>query len=318
MTIPEIINSHSGKGFSIEVLPPLKGRGINRLFAQIEQILPFAPSYINITTHRSELVFKSTPDGLYQRVSERSRPGTVAVAAAIQQRYNIPAVPHIICSGYSKIETEYALIDLNFLGIDNLLVLRGDKAKHDARFTPSAGGHAYAYQLQMQINDFNKGIFTDGTTMDDSGSASFDYGVAGYPEKHDEAPNIDMDIMWLKHKVDNGASYIVTQMFFDNNKYYDFVDRCRAAGINVPIIPGIKPVVNRSQLTILPKVFHVDLPTPLADRLMQCANDDEAKQIGVDWTIKQMNDLYANGVKSIHIYSLNAVPSVVKILKNVL
>ncbi|MDE7411271.1 MAG: methylenetetrahydrofolate reductase [NAD(P)H] [Paramuribaculum sp.] len=318
MTIPEIIESNPGKGFSIEVLPPLKGRGINRLFAQIEQILPYNPSYINITTHRSELVFKSTPDGLYQRISERSRPGTVAVAAAIQQRYNIPAVPHIICSGYSKIETEYALIDLKFLGIDNLLVLRGDKAKHESRFTPSAGGHAYAYQLQMQINDFNKGIFVDGTMMDDPNTETFDYGVAGYPEKHDEAPNIDMDIMWLKHKVDNGASYIVTQMFFDNDKFYDFVERCRATGISVPIIPGIKPITSRSQLTILPKVFHVDLPSPLADKLMNCSDDNDAKKIGIEWTTRQMTELYDKGVKSIHIYSLNAVPSVEQILKNVM
>jgi len=318
MNIPQIIESKSGKGFSIEVLPPLKGRGIDRLFNQIDRLINYGPSYINITTHRSELVFKSTPDGLYQRVSERSRPGTVAIAAALQQRYNIPAVPHIICSGYSKIETEYALIDLNFLGIDNLLVLRGDKAKHDSRFTPNEGGHAHASELQCQINDFNRGLFIDGTPMDVAVNSPFNYGVAGYPEKHDEAPNMDMDISWLKHKIDNGASYVVTQMFFDNSKYYEFVDRCRKAGINVPIIPGIKPIVSLSQLTVLPKIFHVDIPTPLARRLMECKNDDEAKNVGVEWCSTQMQNLYANDVKSIHIYSLNATTSVERILHNVL
>ncbi len=319
MTIPEIIASSDKKKFSIEILPPLKGRGINSLFNQIDRLADFNPAYVNITTHRSELVFKSTADGLYQRVSERARPGTVAIAAALQQRYNIPAVPHIICSGYSKIETEYALIDLNFLGITNLLVLRGDKAKHDPRFIPNEGGHAHASELQSQINDFNRGIFSDGTRMDIATDAQpFSYGVAGYPEKHDEAPNMDMDIAWLKHKVDNGAQYVVTQMFFDNEKYYSFVRQCRQAGITVPIIPGIKPIVTRSQLTILPKVFHVDLPSDLARELIAATDDNAAKEIGVQWCRHQMDDLYAHGVKSIHIYSLNATASVEKILKQVL
>lgn len=319
MTIPEIIASSDEKKFSIEILPPLKGRGINSLFNQIDRLADFNPAYVNITTHRSELVFKSTADGLYQRVSERARPGTVAIAAALQQRYNIPAVPHIICSGYSKIETEYALIDLNFLGITNLLVLRGDKAKHDPRFIPNEGGHAHASELQSQINDFNRGIFSDGTRMDIATDAQpFSYGVAGYPEKHDEAPNMDMDIAWLKHKVDNGAQYVVTQMFFDNEKYYSFVRQCRQAGITVPIIPGIKPIVTRSQLTILPKVFHVDLPSDLARELIAATDDNAAKEIGVQWCRHQMDDLYAHGVKSIHIYSLNATASVEKILKQVL
>ena len=239
MTIPELIQRKGSKGFSIEVLPPLKGKGIDQLFAGIDSLKCFEPRYINITTHRSEMVYKSTADGLYQRVSERSRPGTVAVAAALQQRYGIPAVPHIICSGYTKAETEYALIDLRFLGITNLLVLRGDKARHDNRFIPNTGGHAHAVELQRQINDFNNG-------------------TAGYPEKHDEAPNRDIDIAWLKNKIDNGAQYIVTQMFFDNDSYFSFVERCRQSGITVPIIPGIKPIVTKGQLTVLPKVFHVD------------------------------------------------------------
>ncbi|MCM1483793.1 MAG: methylenetetrahydrofolate reductase [NAD(P)H] [Muribaculaceae bacterium] len=318
MTIPEIISSRPAPGFSIEVLPPLKGRGIAGLFAGIDSVMEFGPSYVNITTHRSELIYKSTPDGLYQRVSERARPGTVAVAAAIQQRYGIPAVPHLICSGFSKIETEYALIDLNFLGITNLLLLRGDKAKHESRFTPVDGGHAHASELQAQVNDFNRGMFLDGTMMDIMGDTPpFSYGVAGYPEKHDEAPNPELDMMWLKHKVDCGASYIVTQMFFDNARYFDFVDRCRKAGIDVPIIPGVKPVVTRGQLTVLPKVFHVDIPSDLARELMACKDDDAAKDVGVEWCTSQLRELYAAGVPSVHIYSLNATKSVKRILKNI-
>lgn len=321
-TIPEIIaeRGQQGKrGFSFEVLPPLKGKSIASLFNSIDRLGEFDPSYINITTHRSELVYKSTPDGLYQRVSERARPGTVAVAAAIQHRYGITAVPHLICSGFSKMETEYALIDLNFLGIKNILLLRGDKARHEPRFTPTPGGHAHASDLQMQVNDFNRGLFIDGTPMDiiEPGNP-FSYGVAGYPEKHDEAPNPDIDIMWLKNKVDCGADYIVTQMFFNNQHYFSFVERCRQAGITIPIIPGVKPIVSRRQLTVLPKVFHVDLPTPLANELMRCADDDAAKQVGVEWCAEQMRELYNAGVPSIHIYSLNATPSVEKILKLVL
>ncbi|MDE6826729.1 MAG: methylenetetrahydrofolate reductase, partial [Paramuribaculum sp.] len=212
MTVPEII-ADSSRGFSIEVLPPLKGRGIGQLFESVDTLMDYGPLYVNITTHRSELVYRSTSDGLYQRVSERSRPGTVAVAAALQQRYSIPAVPHLICSGYSRLETEYALIDLNFLGINNVLLLRGDKAKHDSRFVPNEGGNAHASDLQKQVNDFNNGFFIDGTPMDIVGDdlRRFSYGVAGYPEKHDEAPNMEIDLQWLKYKIDNGAEYIVTQ-----------------------------------------------------------------------------------------------------------
>lgn len=310
MTIPQIIEAHSGTGFSFEVLPPLKGKGISQLFNNIDSLKEFNPLYINITTHRSEMVYKSTPDGLFQKVSERSRPGTVAVAAAIQQRYNIPAVPHIICSGYSKLETEYALIDLNFLGITNLLLLRGDKAKHDSRFMPNDNGHAHASELQLQVNDFNRGYFLDGTKMDIVTNEPFSYGVAGYPEKHAEAPNLDTDLHWLKNKVDNGAEYIVTQMFFDNEKYFEFVKRCRQVGINVPIIPGIKPMTSIGQLTVLPNVFHVDLPADLVNAIMKCKNDADAKIVGVEWCVQQAKDLISKGVPSIHFYSHNATQSV--------
>ncbi len=310
MTIPQIIEAHSDTGFSFEVLPPLKGKGISQLFNNIDSLKEFNPLYINITTHRSEMVYKSTPDGLFQKVSERSRPGTVAVAAAIQQRYNIPAVPHIICSGYSKLETEYALIDLNFLGITNLLLLRGDKAKHDSRFMPNDNGHAHASELQLQVNDFNRGYFLDGTKMDIVTNEPFSYGVAGYPEKHAEAPNLDTDLHWLKNKVDNGAEYIVTQMFFDNEKYFEFVKRCRQVGINVPIIPGIKPMTSIGQLTVLPNVFHVDLPADLVNAIVKCKNDADAKIVGVEWCVQQAKDLISKGVPSIHFYSHNATQSV--------
>lgn len=315
MTIPQIIAATPGRGFSFEVLPPLKGKSIETLFRGIDKLIDFNPRYINITTHRSELVFRQTDDGLYERVTQRARPGTVAVATAIQNRYKIPVVPHIICSGFSKIETEYALIDLSFLGITNILVLRGDKAKHDSRYIPNENGYMHAGELQQQINMFNRGFFVDGTSMDTGRDTPFSYGVAGYPEKHEEAPNFDMDLQFLKAKVDNGADYIVTQMFFDNSKYFNFVERCRAIGINVPIIPGIKPITNINQLSLLPKVFKVDIPTEFASRLMGCKTDDELKAAGIEWGIRQVNELYEGGAPSIHYYSLNAINSVREIVK---
>lgn len=317
MKVTELIASHGKTGFSFEVLPPLKGKGIAQLFRNIDILKEFNPLFINITTHRSEMVYKNTPDGLYQKVSERSRPGTVAVAAAIQQKYNIPAVPHIICSGFSKIETEYALIDLNFLGITNILILRGDKAKHESRFIPNENGYSHASELQLKINEFNRGYFIDGTKMDIITGETFSYGVAGYPEKHDESPNLDMDIAYLKQKIDNGAEYVVTQMFFDNSKYYDFVDRCRKAGINVPIIPGLRPITTIGQLNILPKIFHVDMPMQLVSELMKCKDDNDAKEVGVEWCKAQCLDLMAHGVQSIHFYSLNSTRSVERVAASI-
>lgn len=317
MSIPQIIEDHKGSGFSFEILPPLKGNGIQQIFSNIDILREFDPLYINITTHRSELVFKSNADGLYERVSERSRPGTVAVAAAIQQKYQIPAVPHLICSGFSKAETEYALIDLNFLGITNLLLLRGDKAKHENRFVPQDNGHSHASELQEQVNTFNKGFFLDGSKMDIITNEKFSYGVAGYPEKHDESPNMNIDLMYLKKKVDAGADYIVTQMFFDNEKYFSFVGRCREIGINVPIIPGLKPITFPTQLNVLPKVFHVDLPDDLANELMKCKDTKSTKQVGIEWCSMQAKELLKKGVPSIHFYSLSAVESVRQIAKTI-
>lgn len=317
MNVSDILTHRTSTGFSFEVLPPLKGRSIQQLFTNIDRLMEFNPLYINITTHRSEMVFKSTADGLYRCITERSRPGTVAVAVAIQQKYGVPAVPHMICSGFSKAETEYALIDLNFLGIDNLLILRGDKAKHENRFVPVENGHSFAYELEKQVNAFNDGFFADGTKMDIASDNKFSYGVAGYPEKHDEAPNAEIDLAYLKNKVNLGASYIVTQMFFDNRKYFDFVDRCRQAGILVPIIPGVKPIVNCNQLTVLPKIFHVDLPSDLASELSRCRDNDAAKQVGIEWCTMQARDLMQHGVPSIHFYSHNATESVRRVAQNI-
>lgn len=315
MKVIEHIKNSKSTAFSFEVLPPLKGNSIASVYATIDKLREFDPKYINITTHRSEYVYKDTDDGLFKRVITRNRPGTVAIAAAIQNRYGITAVPHVICSGFSKYEIEYSLIDLNFLGIYDLLILRGDKAKHEQYFTPLPDGYSHAIELQQQVNLFNQGYFLDGskTTI----TTPFSYGVAGYPEKHDEAPNMEQDLMRLKAKVDAGAEYVVTQMFFDNTKYFAFVERCRAAGITVPVIPGIKPINLVNQLTILPKVFHVDLPEALAIELGKCKDNKDAVEVGVEWGIMQARELKAKGVPSIHFYSMMATDSVSRIAKAV-
>lgn len=316
MKVIDLINSNEKTAFSFEILPPLKGTGIEKLYQTIDTLREFDPKYINITTHRSEYVYKDLGNGLFQRNRLRRRPGTVAVAAAIQNKYNITMVPHILCSGFTREETEYVLLDLQFLGITDLLVLRGDKAKHESSFIPVGNGYHHAVELQEQINNFNKGIFVDGSEMKVT-NTPFSYGVACYPEKHEEAPNMESDIFYLKEKVKNGADYLVTQMFFDNEKYYAFVDRCRAEGITVPIIPGIKPIVFKNQLTVLPKIFRSDIPEPFATELRKCKTDDEAKAVGVEWCIQQCKDLIAHGVPSLHFYTMMASDSVYKVAKEV-
>lgn len=295
--------------FSFEVLPPLKGAGIDKLFADIESLSEFNPRYINITTHRSENVYRLTPGGLYERVAVRKRPGTVAVAAAIHNRFGIPVVPHILCSGFTKEETEYVLIDLQFLGITDLLVLRGDKTPEDRVFTPTPGGYSHAIELQEQINRFNAGQFYDGTPIQGPVSP-FHYGVACYPEKHEEAPNMDLDLHWLRQKQDSGAQYAVTQLFYDNRRYFDFVARARAAGITLPIIPGIKPLKKASQLTVIPKTFKVDIPTDLSDAVLKCRDDEAVRQVGIEWCTAQCRELMAHGVPRLHFYALGATDSV--------
>jgi len=314
MSVVEKIKSAKKTAFSFELLPPLKGNGIDGVYRTIDALREFDPKYINITTHRSEMVFRENAQGFFERVAERHRPGTVAVAAAIQNKYKIPVVPHVICSGFTREETEYVLIDFKFLGINDLLLLRGDKAKHEKDFSPI--GHRHATELQAQVNRFNEGYFLDGSKMKVI-DEPFSYGMACYPEKHDEAPNMESDLYWAKQKVDAGAEYLVTQMFFDNEKYYRFVDECRAAGINVPIIPGIKPITFMNQLSVLPKIFHTEIPEAFAAELRKCKTDADALEAGVEWCTMQAKDLIKNNVPSIHFYSLMATQSVRRVAEQV-
>ena len=300
--------------FSFEVLPPLKGTGIDGLFRTIDELREFDPKYINITTHRSEYVYQESPGGVFHKVSLRRRPGTVAVAAAIKNRYDITVVPHILCSGFTREETEYVLLDLQFLGITDLLLLRGDKAKHENVFTPAPNGYSHAIELQAQVNRFNEGFFCDGSPIKEPGRP-FSYGVACYPEKHDEAPNMEMDLYWLKEKVKAGAQYAVTQLFYDNEKYFRFVKRARDEGINIPIIPGIKPLKTARQLSIIPKTFKVDIPQALATEVLKCKTEEEVRQVGVEWCIAQCRELIAHDVPSLHFYTVAATDSVKQVAK---
>ena len=316
MRVIDLINSQEKTAFSFEILPPLKGTGIERLYQTIDLLREFDPKYINITTHRSEYVYKELGNGLFQRIRLRRRPGTVAVAAAIQNKYGITVVPHILCSGYTCEDTEYTLLDLQFLGITDLLVLRGDKAKHESVFVPEKGGHTHAIELEEQINNFNKGIFVDGSEMTVT-KTPFSYGVACYPEKHEEAPNLESDIYWLKKKIEAGAEYAVTQLFYDNRKYFAFVEQARAAGITCPIIPGIKPMKKLSQLSVIPKTFKVDIPEELAHEVQKCTTDEQVRQVGIEWCIQQCRELMAHGVPSIHFYSIGAADSIREVARQI-
>ena len=318
MSVSEIINQQDRqRQFSFEVLPPLKGTGTDRLFANIDKLAALEPAFINITTHHSEFVYRELADGRFERNRVRRRPGTIAIAAAIQQRYQIPVQPHVICSGATVEDIEYELIDLQFLGIHDLLLLRGDKAKEDSRFVPTPGGHAHTTDLIRQVQRFNEGFFADGTPIKNPGRR-FDIGVACYPEKHEEAPNLERDMQYLKQKQDLGAQYAVTQLFFDNRKYFEFVERARQMGITIPIIPGIKPMAKLSQLTVVPKTFHCDIPEPLAREIVKCKTDEDARQLGIEWTTEQCRELYAHGVHDIHFYTVSAIDSVVEVTKRLL
>src|SRR5690554_5316950 len=315
MKISELINKGDKTAFSFQLLPPLKGNSINKLFKAIDRLKEFDPKYINITTHHSETIYKEDENGVFRKANVRRRPGSVAIAAAIQNKYGIKAIPHIISQGFTIEETEYALIDLSFLGVTDLLLLRGDTKKLDAQ-QKAMNSHQYSTGLQDQVNNFNKGIYSDGTegTPPDN---PFSYRMACYPEKHEESPNMDSEIYYTKMKVDNGAEYLATQMFFDNRKYFEFVDRCRAAGITVPIIPGIKPINLMSQLTVLPRIFRTDIPEELEKELRKCKSDDDAKEVGVEWCIKQCKELIAANVPSIHFYSLMATESIYRVAKEI-
>ena len=289
--------------FSFEILPPLKGKSIQSIFEGIDPLMEFKPRFINVTYHREEFIYKERENGLLEKIAIRKRPGTVGICAAIMNKYEVDAVPHLICGGFSKEETENALIDLQFLGIDNVLALRGDSIKTESQFRPNPNGHSYAVELIEQIQEMNEGNYL----LDDINlePTNFCIGAAGYPEKHFEAMNLATDLQHLKAKVDAGAEYIVTQMFFDNKKYFEFVDACRAIGINVPIIPGIKPLKTMNHISFLPKFFHIDYPEELSTELLKCKSNADVQKVGIEWGIHQSKELKAAGVPCIHYYTMS-------------
>lgn len=315
MKVTDHLKNANGKTlFTIEVLPPLKGENIRSLFDHMDPLMEFKPKFVDVTYHREEFVYKKRENGLLEKKSTRKRPGTVALCAAIQNHYKVDTVPHIICGGFTKDETENALIDLHFLGIENLLVLQGDGIKNEGRFVPDPEGHKYASELLEQVVNLNHGKYLDDDLLN-STPTNFCIGVAGYPEKHFAAPNMKTDLKFLKLKVDLGAEYIVTQMFFDNKKYFDFVDRCREAGINVPIIPGIKPITTKAQSNILPTIFYIDIPEELADEVDKCKDNAAVKQVGIEWAIRQSKELMKKGAPTLHFYSMGKSDPIYKIAK---
>ncbi len=302
--------------FSFEILPPLKGRDIRSIYEGIDPLLEFKPSFINVTYHREEVIYKERGHGLLQKIRLRKRPGTVGICAMLKAKYNIDTVPHLICGGFSQEDTEDALIELNFLGIDNVLALRGDAIKSEPHFIPERDGHPHAVDLIRQINQLNKGKYLYDEEQE-AAPTGLCIGAACYPEKHSEALNLNVDIAYLKEKVAAGAEYLVTQMFFDNAKYFHFVDLCREQGITVPIIPGLKPITNLKHIAFLPKTFRVDLPDVFAAELVKCRTDAEVKQVGVEWATAQAKELLAKKVPSLHFYTMGRSEAVRAIAKQV-
>lgn len=316
MKITEHLKSAKDTLFSIEILPPLKGKSIQSIYDSIDPLMEFKPAFVDVTYHREEYIYKKREGGYLEKVSIRKRPGTVGICAAIMNKYDVEAVPHIICGGFTREETENALIDLQFLGIDNVLALRGDSIKTEAHFVPEPGGHHYAIDLVKQIRDMNAGVYLD-DEMKEASPTNFCMGIAGYPEKHFEAPNLYSDMKWLKAKVDAGADYIVTQMFFDNKKYFDFVAQCRQNDIHVPIIPGLKILSSRSQLITLPKIFHIDLPQDLYVELEKCRDDKQIREVGIKWCIQQSKELKKAGVPCLHYYTMGTSESTKQVAREV-
>lgn len=316
MKITEQIKDAKETLFSIEILPPLKGKDIKSLYFGIDPLMEFKPAFIDVTYHREEFILRKRPDGGFDKVYTRKRPGTVAICAALMNRYKVEAVPHLICGGFSKEETENALIDLNFLGIQNVLVLRGDAMKNETSFIPEPDGNKDSLELLNQVQDMNRGKYLD-SDLENATPTRFCTGVAGYPEKHFEAANLNSDMKWLKSKVEAGADYIVTQLFFDNSKYFQFVENCRTNGINIPIIPGLKPLANLKQLTGLPKIFHIDMPQDLVDAVEKCKDDKAIKQVGIEWAIQQSKELKAAKVPVLHYYTMGLSEATKAIAKEV-
>ena len=314
MTVIEKINNAKGPLFTFELLPPLKGHSIERTYSAIDRLIEFDPAYINFTSHRNETIFRERPDGLLEKRIVRLRPGTIALAAAVKYKYNIPVVPHILCGGFSKEETENVLIEMSFLGIDDVLALRGDPQKGSRVFIPEKNGHTYSSELVGQIVDMNKGKYLE-DNLENAEPTNFCIGVAGYPEKHFEAPNRQVDMENLKRKVDAGASYVVTQMFFDNNKFCRFRDECRKIGITVPIIPGIKPISAVNDIKVLAQIFHIDLPNDLFSAVQKCKSDSESREVGIEWAAAQSKELIKLGVPGIHYYTLGRSDNIARIIK---
>jgi len=314
MKVIDHINQAKKTLVSFEILPPLKGKGIKAIYDHLDPLMDFKPAFINVTYHRSETMFNKQADGSFSKIEVRKRPGTVGICAAIMQHYKVDPVPHLICGGFTREETEHALIDLAFLGIDNVLVLRGDAAKNEASFEPEPNGNRYAIDLLKQVVNLNHGIYLE-EEVKDYGNAKFCIGVAGYPEKHFESPNREMDIQYLKAKVAAGAEYVVTQMFFDNQKYFEYVDKCREAGITIPIIPGLKPIYSKKQLSILPRIFHVDMPMALSEAITKAKTDEEVEEVGADWLLAQSRELKNAGVPVLHYYTLGKPKLIHKVVK---
>lgn len=312
LKVTEYIKRSDKTLFSFELLPPLKGQNFDYISEAIDPLLEFDPAFINITYHQEEVVYDPMPNGLMKKKTVRKRPGTVGISAAIKFHYGIPVVPHIICGGFTKEETENALIDLNFLGVKNLLAVRGDPQNGDKRFVPDPDGNTHSVELVEQIVKLNQGEFLE-KDLKNAHATDFCIGVAGYPEKHSESPNLESDLHFLKKKVEAGAEYIVTQMFFDNQKYFNFVKNCRAKGIDVPIIPGLKPVSTLSQIALLPKTFNVDMPEALVKEILKCKNNSEVRQVGVEWSIHQAKELLEFGVPVLHFYTMGKSDNIRKI-----
>ena len=314
--LDHIKNSKDKTQFSFEILPPLKGQDIQSIFNNIDPLIEFKPPFIDVTYHREEYVYKELENGLLKKQVVKKRPGTVGICAAIQNKYGVDAIPHILCGGFTKEDTENFLIDLGFLGIDNVMALRGDAVKSETYFTPEKEGHQYANELVSQIKDMNHGIYLEEELLNSS-KTNFCIGVAGYPEKHLEAPSMDSDIHFLKKKIKDGANYIVTQMFFDNQKFFKFVDKCRAEGITVPIIPGLKPLATKKQLNLIPHRFNVDLPDNLIMEVVKCKDNNAVREVGVAWCIEQSKELLKYGVPFLHYYSMGKSSNIYQIASKV-
>ncbi len=317
MKVTQHIADAKGKSlFSFEILPPLKGQNIQCIFDNIEPLMEFKPPFIDVTYHREEYEYKELPNGLLEKKIVKKRPGTVGICSAIQNKYQVDAIPHILCGGFTKEDTENFLIDMDFLGIDNVVALRGDAVKSEIYFKPEKEGNHYASELVTQISNLNNGIYLD-ADLQNTNKTNFCIGVAGYPEKHMEAPSLDSDIHFLKQKIKNGADYIITQMFFDNQKFFDFVAKCRKEGITVPIIPGLKPISTKKQLNQIPHRFKVDLPDELVKEIVKAPDNDVVKEIGIEWCIAQSRELVQAGIPVLHYYSMGRSENIRKIAETV-